>query len=306
MDSITHALSGVVMAKAGLAQRYGRGTTLFLVVAASLPDIDAALGLFVDDAYLYRRGFTHSVVGLPLLALGAAAVMRLFTKAIPFAALLAMGLAAMVVHVLLDLLNSYGVMVLFPFSTHRFELAWTFIIDLVFWVVLLAPLVLSWTGVKWLDVRRLSQGAIVTLVAYVLGTGAMHAYATHLLARTIDQEQLLPDFRYVFPEALGPHRFRGVVRQGTEYRMYLVNLPRGTVHLVKTYETELNDPAVQRARQTDRGQQLEWFFKAPVWRKVEPLSSETGAEVEVFDLRFASTVVRTDRLPFLKRVPAED
>lgn len=305
MDSITHVLSGVAMAKAGLAERYGRGTTLFLVVAASLPDIDAAIGPFVEDAFMYRRGLTHSIVGLPLLAVGAAAIARLRYRAIPFKALFLMGFAAMLIHVLLDLVNSYGVMLLYPFSNHRFELAWVFIIDLVVWAVLLIPLVLSRTGLKWLEPQRLSQTALAALAIYMLAIGVMRTQASHLLAQIIEQEQLTPDFSYVFPEALGSHRFRGVVRQETEYRMYLINVPRQSLSLVRTYETELHDPNVQLARQSQRGQMFEWFFKAPVWRVVGLADSETGPEAEVFDLRFVSTVVRTDELPFLARIAAE-
>lgn len=305
MDSLTHVLSGVVMAKAGLAERYGRGTTLFLVVTASLPDIDALLGFVVEDAFLYRRGLTHSVVGIPFLALGAAAIARVWCRAIPFMALFRMGLAAIVLHVLLDLLNSYGVMLLAPFSNHRFELAWVFIIDLVVWGVLFAPLVLAWTRARGLSSPRVSRWALVVLTLYVAAVGGMRARASQLLAATIAQEELRPEFRYVFPEALGTHRFRGVVREGREYRVYLVDVPRGSTSLVKTFETELDDPDVRLARESERGRKLEWFFKAPVWKGVEPAGEGTTAEGEVFDLRFASAVMRSEEIPFLKRVAAD-
>lgn len=41
MDNVTHTMLGVALARAELAQRLGKGTTLVMVVASNLPDVDA-------------------------------------------------------------------------------------------------------------------------------------------------------------------------------------------------------------------------------------------------------------------------
>ena len=45
MDNLTHTLAGVAMARAGLADRWGRGTTLVMAIASNLPDVDIAAAL---------------------------------------------------------------------------------------------------------------------------------------------------------------------------------------------------------------------------------------------------------------------
>ena len=120
--------------------------------------------------------------------------------------------------------------------------------------------------------------------------------AEAVLDETVAEHGMEPDFTYVFPEALGAHRFRAVARQDGEYRMWQVNVLTRRAKLAFTEETEADHPDVRAVRRTERGRTLEWFFKAPVWKRVpgEPA-------VEVHDLRFRSTVLG-DRLPFVFRL----
>src|ERR1700742_2338623 len=70
MENLTHTLLGLSMAKAGLERATPLATTA-LVVASNLPDIDVGLRLFGDSStYLEsHRGYTHSFLGLAILAL---------------------------------------------------------------------------------------------------------------------------------------------------------------------------------------------------------------------------------------------
>jgi len=132
MDNLTHTLLGVGLANAGLKNRFGKGTLLFMAVASNLPDLDVFWAKFMGGpSFLHRRMLTHSVLGIPLLALAAAFLFHLKYKHISVRHFFGMGLLAIGVHVFYDLANSYGVVLLYPFSKMRFELAWVFIIDLV-------------------------------------------------------------------------------------------------------------------------------------------------------------------------------
>lgn len=73
MDTLTHALVGVAISRAGFKDRVPFATTA-LVIAANLPDVD---GIFAWNGVLYlhyHRGLTHSLLAWPvwtvLVALG--------------------------------------------------------------------------------------------------------------------------------------------------------------------------------------------------------------------------------------------
>src|SRR5579871_3251182 len=71
MDNITHTLTGLMMARAGLARKGERGATLVILLAANAPDIDVVVaGLPGGLRYLeYHRGYTHALLMAPVMAL---------------------------------------------------------------------------------------------------------------------------------------------------------------------------------------------------------------------------------------------
>jgi len=118
----------------------------------------------------------------------------------------------------------------------------------------------------------------------------LRASAARLLADEAAAGGERADFVYVFPEPLGPHRWRGVTRAGGLYRVYLIRSLTGEVRLVREERTALDDPRVAYARRSPLGRRLEHFFKAPVWSVEGP---EADARVHVDDLRFRSILVDT-------------
>lgn len=291
MDNLTHTLIGVGIAKAGLSQRLGRGTTFTLALTSNLTDIDALWAFAAGgDAILYRRMLTHSVFGIPVLAAFAAYLLRFRYAHLPWKTLFGLSLLGMGVHAFFDLLNSYGVVAFYPLSRHRYELAWVFIIDLFLWGVLLVPLLFTW--IPAFDIKVLSRFSLFVVALYLAlcATGRTRSY--HLLKDHIAKQGASPDFMYVFPEALGCHRFRGAVRYGETYVFYLIHPFQKRLEMKQQYQTHLNDPDVRQAREHPVSKDLEWFFKAPVWQ-------EEGSFIRVFDLRFLSLVVDRAREPFV-------
>lgn len=290
------------MANAGLSRKFGRGTLFTLALASNLPDIDG-LWSFVGslwglpEQFLYRRLFTHSVFGIPVLAAVAAWLLRLRYPNLSWRTLFGLTVLGMGVHSFFDLVNSYGVVLLYPLSLRRFELAWVFIIDLALFSIALAPLLLSCIRSRWADLERLSRLSLAGIALYVGLCGFSRTQAARLLEKQAGLEGLEPEFSYVFPEALGPHRFRGVLKQEGLYRLYLIHAWTGRVEPKGTHRTEEDSPRIRAIRATERAQRLEWFFKAPVWRSVPG----SPGEVEVFDLRFQSVVLTWRRTPFVFR-----
>jgi hypothetical protein len=205
-----------------------------------------------------------------------------------------MCLLAASLHVFFDLVNSFGVLALWPFSDYRPELGIVFIIDLVLTGLLAAPFLAvrlpRWKG----RLRRACKVSAAAVCAYVLLCAGLRTQAEVLLAR---QTRAKADFSYVFPEPLGPHRWRGVLRFGNEYRVYLINALSGRVDLKRLTVTDENKSAAVAAVRAASpvARRLESFFKAPVW-ETAPLGGGV-MDARVYDLRFRTIVLPRGR-PF--------
>ena len=291
MDNLTHTLIGAGLANAGLKQKLGRGTTWALVISSNLPDLDVFWGFF-DHApsFFYRRMFTHGIIGVPLLSVIGAAIHRRIFPNLDFRTCLRLYLLGTIVHVLFDLANSFGVVVLYPFSRHRFEFSWLFIIDLALWFFLMAPLVFSLARSRWTSIRDLSRVALQCVAIYVFACGFLHHRSLSTLRQVATDNGMKPSLVYAFPEALGPQRFRGVIRDGDVYHVYRVDSVRGRADEVSRYQTHDGDPDVNRILETKEGRVIAWFAKAAVWT---PMSDPSDATRRwgVADLRFGSTVL---------------
>jgi membrane-bound metal-dependent hydrolase YbcI (DUF457 family) len=273
VDNVTHTLLGVALANAGLSRRLGQGTTLTLAVASNLPDIDGLCLALGGDAFLFRRTVTHSVFGIIVLSAAAAILFHLRYRHLTRRTLFGLCLLGASLHVAFDLLNSYGVALLAPFSASRSELAWVFIIDLALTGILVAPLMIA---ASWPQLEKLSRLALGAAALYLAFCGTSHACAERQLDRLAPEAE----FRYAFPEPMGAHRFRGVIRRGPEYQLYLLHPWSDRTDYQSTILTDLSAPP----RNTERARRLEAFMKAPVWHKVDD-------EYELFDLRFVSLVI---------------
>ena len=170
MDTLTHALSGALLARATApggatgAQRLKRVVAGFLACAA--PDLDFVVGFLGPVRYLeLHRGVSHSLLLLPawawLLSWLLAALLRDRRGWRAYFGVTGMGLAA---HIAGDVITSFGTMVFAPLSDWRAALGTTFIIDLWFTGIIVAGLVAS------LAQRRSpvpARCAAALLVAYV-------------------------------------------------------------------------------------------------------------------------------------------
>ena len=117
--------------------------TGFLACAA--PDLDIVASFAGPVAYLMNhRGVTHSLVLLPLWAVGVAWLLaKLVRELAGWRALYGLCAAAIGLHIAGDAITSYGTMVFAPLSDWRAAIGTTFIIDLWFTGIIVAGLVAS-------------------------------------------------------------------------------------------------------------------------------------------------------------------
>ena len=180
MDTLTHALSGALAARAtapanariSLAARVTAG---FFV--AAFPDIDWVLAYVSPAAYVTgHRGATHSVLLLPLWAGLLAWLCARIDRRSDATWRDYYGVCAIAVgmHILGDLITSFGTIVFAPMSDARVAWSTTFIIDPWFTAIIVAGLAAAWT---WRRSRVPATLGLAVLAGYVGVQAALHSRA---------------------------------------------------------------------------------------------------------------------------------
>jgi inner membrane protein len=226
MDTLTHALSGALIARAsaGNAEALPLSRRLVLgAAAAAFPDADFVMSYASPVAYLLNhRGVTHSLIMLPLWALLlawlAARIWRDPRGWRPYFAVTAMGVA---IHIAGDVITSYGTMILAPLSDARIALGTTFIIDLYFTGIIVAGLAAS---VVWHAARAPAIAASLMLIAYVGFQAVLRQQAIEA-GREYARVQGLAGARVTALERpVSPFNWRIVVMHGDQQRYADVSL----------------------------------------------------------------------------------
>src|SRR5580698_11376052 len=153
MEPVTHFLFGAAMGRAGLNRKTALATAT-LTLAAEAPDLDV-LSHFGGSAFGFNhhRGFTHSFLGVPLVAAAVVGLIYLFWRLrgrkvrnpnIPprWGLLFCFACLAGFSHILLDFTNNYGVRAFWPFSEHWSSADLVFIVDPIILIVLALGLML--------------------------------------------------------------------------------------------------------------------------------------------------------------------
>lgn len=194
MDPVTHVAAGVLISQ--MMPGPTRGWSALAGAAfALLPDIDYFIIFFDRLAFIrHHRGFTHSLVALPLFALLGAVLGRALGGPRWFRPIFFLGLAVVASHLLLDLATSYGTQLLSPFSSQKFTLDWVFIIDPYLTGLLLAGVIATRASAAW--GRRAGACFLAAAGVYFLLCGFYHHQALTLAHQ-------------VFPETPPPGRASG-------------------------------------------------------------------------------------------------
>lgn len=196
MDNLCHLLVGAAIGKAGLAKRTTLGMST-LVIANNLPDLDVAVFATNTLAMSFRRGWTHGVLAQAALPIALTGAMLAYDRLVvqpstrrnaslgpgklpPTAKageLLLLSYIGVLLHVLMDLMNSYGVRLLMPFSGQWFHGDALFIVDP--WLYL--ALGVGW----WCSHRREAKGIADAGRPARVGLGVAAAYVLMMLVSNV-------------------------------------------------------------------------------------------------------------------------
>jgi inner membrane protein len=232
VDTLTHALSGALLARAAAPlARASSALTPRQRLAAGLagglfPDIDFAARAGGTLWYLaeIHQGPTHSLVLLPLWAL---ALAWLFQKASgqrwqAWYAPVALGIG---IHIAGDLVTAYGTMLLWPLSDWRPALAWTFVIDPWFTLIVVAGLA---AARRW--PRRgaaLAALALAALAGYVGFQGMLQQRAGQLAEAHARAQRLDGATGHALAQPFSPFHWQLIVRHGEEWHVGHARLAAG-------------------------------------------------------------------------------
>jgi len=307
MDTISHGIAGAVLGRS-LTDRPGARVALVVgAVAAMLPDLDF---LYISGRLDYlreHRGWTHSFLVMPFLALAVALAAKVFVRKARLLVLWLFAAVGITSHILFDWITSFGTMFWTPLSRARYSLDWVFILDPWFTGIVLVALVVALRGGA--AARRIAAAGSAALLLYVGFCAAMHARALAVWKR-LDAPP--PSARVaVLPQFLSPFRWLGISeREGSvRYAFFDIgpfargvedpqpprtwgDIPRSLRDFyppperarIRGLERPADSPVLEAARALPDVRVYLAFARFPL-ETVTP-SADGGAEVVVQDLRF--------------------
>ena len=299
MDNLTHTLTGVLLARAGVRRLTPRATWIS-IAAANIPDIDIVVGPWGIEYLNYHRHLTHSFLAVPFMALlalliveGITRIARPGAERLPwFRAWVAATIAAFS-HPLLDLTNAYGVRAFLPFSDRWFGWDIFFIVEPWLWAALLvavvapaaAGLVDREMGLKSPRGAKAAWAGLLVLLSFGVLKAVLHDRAVETLDAHLYNES--PALRVAaFPTALNPWVWSAYVETEAYHQVVEMDLGENFDPGEGTkYFKPAPSPPLEAARNHPLAKDYLRFARYNV-TSVSP--TPEGHRIEMGDVRFGS------------------
>ena len=333
MDTVTHGLTGWLIARAIPSGPGRKEATAAVVIGSLLPDADNVASLFGSELYLrIHRGISHSFTGVGVSSLLIALLLYKYGKWKDLKKLYLLALLGQLSHIALDLLNSYGTQIFQPFSDARVSFDLLFIVDLIFTGIIVLGLFLS----RYRPSR--ARAALAILAAYVGFAAFLHLRAEDAVREAavrhgvpvvsswalprLGKVPSLPDLapvgraeaavtyrweevatglsvladRKSFPLPAGPFAWNGFVDDGATYLRAEVDPFDGAIEWKERARKGRDMPEARALENLPDVRTYLWFARFPT---VYVSTVEGKTVVTFFDLRFGGV---TGRRPFVLRV----
>ena len=318
VDNLCHSLVGAALSGAGFRRRTGLATVT-MVIGANLPDVDALVYLAGSGTtgLAWRRGWTHGVLAMAVLPIVLATIMTVVGRALtrrpgrapagpPIVPLQLLVVSAISIwtHPLLDLLNTYGVRLLMPFSSQWFYGDTLFIVDPWVWLALGLGTFVSIRRARALPpgpplpgalarAERPARIAVAAVVGYIAAMAASGSIGRRIVERQAIAAGWQPSLRVmVAPEPLTPLS-RSVVRDmGLWYELgRLTWSPQPHYAIVGDPVLKTSNAATLTAMSTREGMQFSSWARFPF---AEMSTTDDSVVVVRFDdVRYARPGLRS-------------
>jgi inner membrane protein len=310
LEPVTHFLFGANLGRAGLNRKTALATAT-LTLAAEAPDLDV-FGRFHGSVFgfAHHRGFTHSFIGVLLVAAAVLGFMYLIWRLrgrrtrdpnLPprWGLLYLYACLAGFSHILLDFTNNYGVRPLWPFSERWYSWDIVFIFEPVLFALLLLGLIVPGffslineeIGARQRGPRgRLAASLALIGVAFTWGfRDYEHRRAVAALqARTYQGEDPLRVSAY--PYMLNPFQWYGVAETPAFFAMMDVNSRSPEVdpedNMTFRYKPE-ETPITLAAKKSYLGQVYLSWAQYPITETEKVDTDRVSYIVRFIDLRYA-------------------
>lgn len=307
MDPLTHFLTGACLGRAGLNRKTALATAV-LTISSEIADIDILTEINGPVyGFQHHRGWTHSFVGVPVMAALAVVLVLAFDRWWPWRRkkprqlpirmgwLYGFALLGGLVHILLDFTNSYGVRPFLPFNYHWYHWDIVNIVEPVMLLFLLAGLVMpklfgliqEEIGARRAPGRGWPIAALVLVVALWGFRDYEHRRAVATMS-ALEYGEGLPVRLSAFPAAITPFTWYGVVENDNSYVTFAVDTLRGEVDpggRARTWRKPPETEASKAAKRSYAGRvYLDWADYPYI--ETAPIISTGGHRVTFLDLRY--------------------
>jgi len=306
MDNITHSLAGALLGQIGL-KKSSRFGLLGCILGANAPDIDVFAPLILPvDNIAFHRGPTHALLAIPIMAGATVGLLWLIDRlsrrggASPFRAapLFLAVLIATASHPFLDWLTTYAVNLYLPFDQGWYSGNAIFIIDWVYWLLLV--------GGIWLSSRRWRSGAARPgrpaliagglMLAYIAGNLWWSATAERLAADALLAQGITPTLIVASPPPLAFWERTMAWRSATEWGSGSFG-PSGLLLSPERHPLGLDNPVFLRA-EAERAHVRAFIY----WSRM-PIVVSRGSQTFLTDQRYYRAF-DDDRVPAAIRARA--
>ena len=288
-------MAGWALGQAGLKTTTRKGLAA-LILAANMPDIDVFFGIAPWDPLAIHRGFTHGIVGgvlvMPPILAGLLWLLdrwqlshdKQFKSGLPmrFGWLVLLCYLGALTHPLLDVLTTYSVQLLSPFSNLWFHADGLFIIDIWVWLVLALGIGISKRrerkGRPW---HRPAQIAVVAVLAYI-GANLLITQRAEAAVRAVAPEA---EALFASPPPVLFWQRDMVWREGDCYRRSeFVPFGGGLGPVSECQPNNMSLPVVREAILRDT--RLRKFLKWSILPQAEVVEGRCSAKVFIGDARY--------------------
>jgi len=235
MDNLTHGLLGYALYAAtdtrDLSRKERAGYAAAAVIGAEIPDIESFTTFFGDEAYLtWHRGFTHSFLFSPAMALLALGIVALFNRSVRWKKAYLLALGGVIVHILSDLSNSWGTGIWEPLDHGRYSLGILPIVD----AVILLILLFAWLARRFASRARAFRWGLAAIACYTALQGILASAAVERIPDGYDRIAISAQFV--------PTQFQIIVKRGDRFEYWRTTALSRPVK----EKTIVDDPASSR------------------------------------------------------------
>lgn len=273
MDTFTQIALGAAVGQALGYKKIGYKAVVLGALGGLIPDLDVLYTPFLGEygTWKYHRHITHSLFFGPTFGMIMGYISWRLYSNIPRQQFLyiAICVLALFTHPLLDLFTIYGTQLLAPISNARFEIPGVSIIDPIYTVLLLLGLLAAAIPQARRSAANIAGLCLILSTAYLFYGWHQNTKAERIARAQLEQNNISYNKISAYTTIFQPYLRRIVVWEDNfKVRVGFISTwnPGDIKWSCLTID---NDPLVSAVRESEPGQNIDWFSGGEVVAKYE-------------------------------------